>query len=120
MLEVKNGDLDKMALLFNRHQRTLYGFLYHMTRHRESSEDMVQNVFYRILKYRHTYTGKGEFTSWMYYLAVNVLKDNYKKNKRNSRESDISELSERIGDNDLTDEKYSKRTGSKNPVRSHE
>jgi RNA polymerase sigma-70 factor (ECF subfamily) len=114
MLKVKNGDLDKMALLFNRHQRALYGFLYLMTRHRESSEDMVQNVFYRILKYRHTYTGKGEFTAWMYHLAMNVFKDNYKKYKRNLLESDISEFTEIVGDSDLTDEKLQKVQEVKN------
>jgi len=108
MLEVKNGDLEKMAQLFKRHQRALYGFLYHMTRHRESSEDMVQNVFYRILKYRHTFSGNGEFTSWMYYLALNVLKDNYKKNKQISKQSDISSYSEKIGDSNLTDERFQK------------
>lgn len=58
MLKVKSGDLDKMALLFQRYHRPLYGFLFHMTGHREASEDMVQTVFYRLLKSRHTFTGR--------------------------------------------------------------
>lgn len=105
MLKVKSGDLEKMTLLFERHQHALYGFLYHMTRHRETSEDMVQNVFYRMLKYRHTFNGSGEFKSWMYYLALNVIKDNIKKNRRNTHEYDITEFSEKIGDGQSTDEK---------------
>src|ERR1700759_4883158 len=79
MLKVKSGDLDKMALLFQRYHRPLYGFLYHMTGQREASEDMVQNVFYRMLRSRHTFTGDGEFKTWMYHLARNVVKDHYKK-----------------------------------------
>jgi RNA polymerase sigma-70 factor (ECF subfamily) len=82
MSEVKNGDLDKMTILFDRHHRALFGFLYHMTHNRESSEDIVQTVFYRMLKYRSTFKGNGEFKAWMYYLAINVLKDTLKKNKR--------------------------------------
>ena len=45
MLKVKSGDLDKMGLLFERYHRVLFSFLYRMTKQRESSEDMVQNVF---------------------------------------------------------------------------
>ncbi|WP_431212694.1 RNA polymerase sigma factor [Puia sp. P3] len=82
MLKVKSGDLDKMALLFQRYHRPLYGFLYHMTGQKEASEDMVQNVFYRMLRSRHTFTGQGEFRTWMYHLARNVLKDHLKKDGR--------------------------------------
>lgn len=82
MLKVKAGDLDRMGLLFERHYKPLFGFLYRMTADRESSEDMVQNVFLRMLKYRHTFKGNGEFRTWMYHLARNVLNDHHKGNKR--------------------------------------
>ena len=52
MLQVKAGDLDKMGLLFERYHRPLFGFLFRMTGQTEASEDMVQTVFYRMLKYR--------------------------------------------------------------------
>ena len=81
MLKVKSGDLDKMALLFERHHRPLYRFLYHMTGKKDACQDMVQNVFYRMLKYRHTFTGEGEFKTWMYHLSRNVLNDHFKHNK---------------------------------------
>ena len=81
MLKVKSGDLDKMGLLFERYHRPLYRFLYHMTGDKDSCQDMVQNVFYRMLKYRHTFTGDGEFKTWMYHLSRNVLNDHVKQNK---------------------------------------
>ena len=52
-----------------------------MTGDKESCQDMVQNVFYRMLKYRHTFTGDGEFKTWMYHLSRNVLHDHVKQNK---------------------------------------
>src|SRR6202000_2533051 len=96
MLKVKSGDLDKMALLFQRYHRPLYGFLFHMTGQREPSEDMVQTVFYRMLKSRHTFTGEGEFKTWMYHIARNGLIDHYKKVSRTGKHVDVSEWSERI------------------------
>ncbi|MXV17754.1 sigma-70 family RNA polymerase sigma factor [Pedobacter sp. HMF7056] len=81
MLKVKAGDLDKIGLLFERYNRPLYGFLFHMTYQRETSEDMVQQVFYKMLKYRHTFTGSGEVKHWMYSIARNVLKDQVRRKK---------------------------------------
>ncbi len=104
MIDVKNGDLDKMTILFDRHHRALFGFLYHMTHNRETSEDIMQTVFYRMLKYRSTFKGNGEFKAWMYYLAINVLKDTLKKNKRNSDTFDINDVSSYLGDNVMTDD----------------
>lgn len=71
-----------MGILFGRYSKQLFRFIFRMTADAEESEDLVQNVFYRMLKYRHTYKGEGEFTTWMYHLTRNVLADYYKKSKR--------------------------------------
>ena len=96
MLKVRSGDLDKMGLLFQRYHRPLYGFLFHMTQQREASEDMMQNVFYRMLRSRHTFTGEGEFRTWMYHLARNVLKDHLKQTRRRGNYQEIGGYEERI------------------------
>jgi RNA polymerase sigma-70 factor (ECF subfamily) len=75
MLQVKGGDLERMSLLFERHHRALFGFLFHLKQRREASEDMVQTVFYRMLKYRNSFTEGSNFSGWMYHIARNVLKD---------------------------------------------
>ncbi len=94
MLKVKAGDLDKMGLLFERYHKPLFGFLYHATGQRVESEDLVQTVFYRMLKYRHTYSGEGEFRTWMYHLARNALIDSAKKANRIAYQADITVASE--------------------------
>jgi DNA-directed RNA polymerase specialized sigma24 family protein len=43
------------------------------------SEDLVQIVFYRILKYRHTYRDEGKFSAWIYHLARKVAADHFRK-----------------------------------------
>jgi len=108
MLKVKSGDIDRMGMLFERYHRKLFGFLYHMTGQADLSEDMVQNVFYRMLKYRHTFTGEGEFRTWMYHLARNVLADQVKKEKRHPRLYDYDDLAERVGGGSQADERLHK------------
>jgi RNA polymerase sigma factor (sigma-70 family) len=104
MLKVKNGDLDKLGLLFERYNRPLFGFLFHTTGQRELSEDLVQNVFYRILKYKHTFRGDGEFKTWMYHMARNVVNDNGRSIKRTIRHQELTEFSENVGGGVAADE----------------
>lgn len=102
MMQVKKGDLDKMGLLFERYHHALFNFLFQMCNHKESSEDMVQQVFFRMLKYRNTFLGDGEFKTWMYHLARNVLYDHFKKNKRHTGHYSIEEVEEKIGSDFFT------------------
>ncbi|AFK03674.1 RNA polymerase, sigma-24 subunit, ECF subfamily [Emticicia oligotrophica DSM 17448] len=96
MLKVKAGDLDKMGLLFERYHRALFAFFYHLTGESAYSEDLVQTVFYRMLKYRHTFSAEsGEFRTWMYHLGRNVMNDALRKNKRMVYQADMSSVSER-------------------------
>lgn len=81
MEKVKNGDLDKLGLLFERYKKPLFGFFYGINKDSELSEDLVQNVFVRILKYRTLYRGEGEFRSWMFHIARNVSHDHYRRKK---------------------------------------
>ncbi|MCK4346829.1 MAG: sigma-70 family RNA polymerase sigma factor [Bacteroidales bacterium] len=82
MLKVKAGDIDKLGLLYERHNKILFGFFLRLSGSTEVSEDLVQTVFYRILEKRRQYKGKGKFTSWMYQIAHNLWADFYRKNKR--------------------------------------
>jgi RNA polymerase sigma factor (sigma-70 family) len=96
MQKVKNGDIDKMGLLYERYHRHLYRFLYNMTRQKELSEDLVQNVFIRMLKYNDGFQGYGEFKTWMYRIARNTLYDHFKKVKNTPVHTDVKEYETRI------------------------
>ena len=54
MIAVRAGEIRQLGELFERHHRRLYGFFVRLTNQPSVSEDLVQIVFYRILKYRHT------------------------------------------------------------------
>lgn len=108
MLKVKAGDLDKMGLLFERYHRPLFAFLYHMTAQADACEDMVQTVFYRMLKYRHTFTGDGEFRTWMYHLARNVINDSARNTKRSSFHVDVNSFADKLGGGLPADEQLEK------------
>ncbi len=96
MLKVKSGDLDKLGLLYERHKKRLFGFFYNMNGNASLSEDLVQNVFERMLKYKHTFTGEGSFSAWMFRTARNVNYDYYRKNKMSFKQSEVATIAYKL------------------------
>jgi RNA polymerase sigma factor (sigma-70 family) len=82
MLAVRDGAVEKSGILFERHHKLLYNFFLKLTSRPDVSEDLVQEVFYRILKFRESFRGESQFTTWMYQIARNVRVDHYRKNRR--------------------------------------
>lgn len=92
MLAARDGELDALGALFERHHFALFGFLVKLTRQRTAAEDLVQTVFQRMLKYRHTYRDDGHFTAWMYHLARRCAADHFRKVNGAPRAIDPAEL----------------------------
>jgi len=72
MVQVREGRVEMLAILFERHHVRLFNFFLRLTASRSSSEDLVQEVFLRILKYRRTYRGDSKFSTWMYQIGRNA------------------------------------------------
>ena len=94
MLAVRDGDLDSMGELFERHHGPLFGYLSKLTGNRAAADDIAQTVFQRMLKYRHTYRDEGKFTAWMYHLARRCASDHFRKASSAPLAVDPSDLEE--------------------------
>jgi RNA polymerase sigma factor (sigma-70 family) len=80
MLAVRNGDVAKLGTLFERYHAALFDFLSRTTGDRTAAEDLVQEVFVRILKYRRTYrTEDSCFETWAFRIARNARADYFRK-----------------------------------------
>jgi RNA polymerase sigma factor (sigma-70 family) len=81
MCAVRAGHVDTLAELFERHQRPLLNYFLRLGATRAAAEDLVQDVFVRILKYRATYRPGSRFATWMYYIARNARLDRAHKER---------------------------------------
>jgi RNA polymerase sigma-70 factor (ECF subfamily) len=79
MHAVQGGDLDALGELFERHHRPVFQFLTRTTGDRSAAEDLVQEVFMRILKYRHTYDAGSRFQTWLFRIARNARADYFRR-----------------------------------------
>ena len=78
MGRVRDGDVALLGELFERHHQRLFHFFLRLARSRQAAEDLVQEVFVRMLKYRHTFRAESEFVPWMFTLARNAATDLYR------------------------------------------
>jgi RNA polymerase sigma-70 factor (ECF subfamily) len=78
MLAVRDGDLARLGLLFDRYHVVLFDFLSRMTGNSTAAEDLVQDIFVRILKYRATYRDDGRFETWLFRIARNARADYFR------------------------------------------
>src|ERR1700753_1698024 len=100
MLLVKEGHLSELSALFDRYHVSLYNFFLRLTGDRAASQDLTQNLFYRVIRYRQSYqSGQGSSRSWVYRMARNVHIDFCKQAKKEpGRIADPEELGEKLAD----------------------
>ena len=84
MLSVRDGDVKKLGVLFDRHHRGLFDFFIRMTGSRTVADDLVQEVFFRMLKYRKTFRDESWFRAWMFHIARNARFDHYRNHHQES------------------------------------
>ena len=105
---VADGDSSCLATLFERHHRSVYHFCLQMTRHRTQSEDLVQDVFLKLLKNAKSYRGEGSFRGWMFNIARNVTLDHLRKTRRQQSES----IDEAFAEDGLTDHRSAEQAAA--------
>ena len=82
MEQVRDGVLDCLTGLFERYQGPLFGFLARLANgDREVAQDLTQNVFVRVLRYRTSYQPGQPFRAWVYQMARHVWADHYQRQR---------------------------------------
>jgi RNA polymerase sigma factor (sigma-70 family) len=109
MEAVKRGELQQATLLFERYNKRIFNFLARMTMDRALAEDLTQNVFLRIIKYRTSYREGNKFQSWIYQVARNVFSDHYQAHKNKFSDFvDVEKVSDYMADHYESEEQDEK------------
>jgi RNA polymerase sigma-70 factor, ECF subfamily len=75
------GDERAAAELVRRHLGTVGRFLYSSGAGRSDVEDLVQETFFRAFRKVDGWRGDAAFRSWLFTIAGNLLRDDYRKRK---------------------------------------
>lgn len=93
---VANGDSSCLGTLFERHHKAVYQFCLQITRQPAHAEDVVQEVFLKILRKAGSFRGEGTFKGWMFNIARNATMDYLRKQKRHGRTTEIDDFTETL------------------------
>jgi RNA polymerase sigma-70 factor (ECF subfamily) len=104
---VADGDASCLGTLFERHHRGVYRYCMQMTRSGTMSEDLVQEVFLRVLKRASSFRGEGSCKAWLFNIARNVTFDYLRKVEPNANTEQDAE-----GDEQLIDHRSSEQAAA--------
>jgi len=98
MEAAKGGDLEGIGLLFERYHGELVRYFRQLSRNAQWSEDLAQETFWRILRYKGSFDAKRSFRAWMFQIGRNVFHDGLRKKKNETRlsEDQGGDLRERL------------------------
>ncbi len=77
----QDGDARAFEVLLRRHRRPVFNFLLRSTAAREAAEDLMQEVFLRIVRGAGEFRREAKFTTWLYSIARNLCVDHSRRMK---------------------------------------
>ena len=88
---VANGDASCLGALFERHHKGVFKFCLQMTRNPEQAEDVVQDVFMKVLRKAGSFRHQGTFKAWLFNIARTTTLDYFRNNKRHKAMAPLDE-----------------------------
>ncbi len=67
--------------LYQKYHQDLYRFLFYMVKNKELAEDLVQEVYIRVLKAYDRFEGNSSEKTWLFSIAKNVAIDHFRKQR---------------------------------------
>src|ERR1700721_4612501 len=95
--KAKQGDSMAFGSLVEPWRKPLFGYIYRMVTLRQDAEDLLQDVFIRVLEDIRSYRGEARFKSWLFGSATHACLDHLRKRKRWRAEAQL------IGEKETTE-----------------
>jgi RNA polymerase sigma-70 factor (ECF subfamily) len=83
-----SGDLMRgFEILVGRYKNAIVSFLFRFTGDYRTAEDLAQETFLRVFRKIHDYNSTAKFSTWLYTIASNLAKDEFKRRVRHPAKS---------------------------------
>jgi RNA polymerase sigma-70 factor (ECF subfamily) len=74
-------------VLVGRYKNAIVSFLFRFTGDFRTAEDLAQETFLRVFRKIHDYNSTAKFSTWLYTIASNLAKDEFKRRVRHPAKS---------------------------------
>jgi RNA polymerase sigma-70 factor, ECF subfamily len=79
MLAYAKGDAAAFAELYTHYKGELFRFFLRQCGNRALAEELYQELWMRVINHRQSYEHKARFSTWLYHIAHNLLRDHFRK-----------------------------------------
>lgn len=93
---LKNGGHAAFDELYARYSQKMFSYFFRMLwKNKELAEDFTQDLFIKIIHHSETFAEGGNFSTWLYSVANNMCKNEYRKQevRRMHQQSPVKETS---------------------------
>lgn len=91
----RGRDLEAIDAIVDLYAKRLFSFFRRMCGDRHQAEDLVQEVFVRLVRNIESYDHRGRFDAWIFRIAGNLARD---RARRLSRPHEVSGMEQSAGD----------------------
>ena len=90
--QAQAGRTDAFGKIYDQYSQPLFRFIRPRVQSKQQAEDLLQEIFIKAWRGLPTYQPQGgNFSSWLYRIALNAVTDHYRKNGRTAQTVEIME-----------------------------
>lgn len=87
--EAQTGSNEALTKLYNAYFERIYRFIFYRTSHKETAEDLTEDVFIKLFKSLKNLDQLAAFEGWMFQIARNKVIDYYRSKKQTVALEDV-------------------------------
>lgn len=96
MLAYGGGDEEAFVLLFQRYKQRIFNYFLRHLGDRAAAEDLLQTTFLKIHRVRKSYRPSAAFSTWIFTIATNLLRDYKLSARRHGNVIELEEMREKV------------------------
>lgn len=70
---------------YNKYHQDLYNFVYYMVKNKQLTEDLIQEIYIRVIKSYNNFRGESSEKTWLFSIARHVTYDYFRSQQRKRR-----------------------------------
>ncbi len=91
-----SGERKAQKALYDKYAPNVYGVIRRYTSHKELSDEILNDAFYKILTKIDQYSFKGSFEGWLYRIVVHTVTDHLRKYIKEKDRTDTREVEDNV------------------------
>ncbi|HNS05183.1 MAG TPA: sigma-70 family RNA polymerase sigma factor [Candidatus Saccharicenans sp.] len=105
----QQGDKEAFSVLVRNYQNKVFGLAINIVRNHETADDLAQEIFIKAYQSLPRFRFQSEFSTWLYQIAINHIRDHLRKHKKEKNDLRLDEIPEISGEEKEASEQLANR-----------